>query len=195
VQDGLLIVGLGNPGPEYAQTRHNLGFMVVDELARRMGLSTFSDKFSSKLTTGRLAGQALVLLKPQTFMNRSGRAVARAAGFYAILPNRIVAIHDELDLPFATVRVKVDGGTAGHKGLASLKQELGTTAFVRVRLGIDRPARGNVADYVLMKFSLQEAPFLSDFVSAGADVVEHIAQCGLASAMNKYNVRPVPASE
>jgi PTH1 family peptidyl-tRNA hydrolase len=193
VQDGFLIVGLGNPGPQYAQTRHNLGFMVVDELSRRMGLSSFVDKFSGKTTTGRLAGQSLVLLKPQTFMNLSGRSVARAAGFFSLPAERIVVVHDELDLAYGAVRLKFDGGIAGHKGLASIKQELGTTAFVRVRMGIDRPVRGNVADYVLMRFGVDEVPQLQDFVSRGADAVELIAQCGLSSAMNKYNIRPVSA--
>lgn len=190
MQDGFLVVGLGNPGPQYAQTRHNLGFMVLDELLRRQGASTWQDKFAGQIATVRLAGGPIVLLKPLTFMNLSGRAVARAAGFYQTPVDRIVVVHDDLDLPFAAVRIKADGGTAGHKGLASIKQEIGTTAFLRIRMGIDRPIRGDVADYVLTRFRAEESSSLADFISSGADAVEYLVQNGLPSAMNKYNVRP-----
>lgn len=184
-----LVVGLGNPGPEYAQTRHNFGFMVVDELADDAGVVSFQEKFSGRVARASIEGAPSILLKPMTFMNLSGRSVGRAVQFYKTDPKDIIVVHDELDLPFGTVRIKKAGGIAGHKGLASLKQLLGTADFVRVRMGIDRPQRGSVTDYVLKNFTTDEAANLTDVIALGADAVKCIIRRGVTAAMNQFNKR------
>jgi PTH1 family peptidyl-tRNA hydrolase len=151
--DRALIVGLGNPGPRYANNRHNVGFMVVDQLARDAGTTVSRAKFKGHYATANVAGQPVALLKPQTFMNLSGQSVSPARTFFNVPNQGIFVIHDEIDLPYGTVKLKVGGGHAGHNGLRSLIAQLGGRDFVRLRVGVGRPAHGAVADFVLSDFS------------------------------------------
>lgn len=184
-----LIVGLGNPGPEYRDNRHNVGFMVVDTLARRAGSSVDRQKFKGLFTRVRLGGADCVLLEPQTYMNLSGRSVVAAASFFKIATERLLVIHDELDLEFGTQRLKLGGGLAGHNGLKSIAAELGTRDFARLRLGIGRPPRGSPADWVLSDFRGNEAAELDDVLARAADAVERFLEVGPQAAMNDVNRR------
>ena len=182
----LLVAGLGNPGREYAETRHNVGFMVADELARRHGAS-FRSKFSGELADLRLDGRA-ALLKPQTYMNESGRAVAEAAQFYKIAPADIVVFHDELDLPPAKLRVKLGGGNAGHNGLRSITAQCGND-YRRVRLGIGHPGdKGLVHAYVLHDFAKAEEQWVEDLCRACAEAAPLLARGDDASFQNKVHL-------
>lgn len=187
MENGCLVVGLGNPGPEYAQTRHNFGFMVADALLDQTGRAGWQEKFSGLFARVSLAGRPAILLKPQTFMNLSGRSVARAAHFFQFEPTQIIVIHDDLDFEFGTIRIKVGGGTGGHKGLASCKKELGDPGFIRVRLGIGRPVHGSATDYVLKSFSVDEMIELTDVISRGADAVATVLRKGAPKAMTEWN--------
>lgn len=189
----LLVVGLGNPGREYAHTRHNVGWMALDELARACSAEGFRKKFSGEYAKGEVEGHAAVLLRPETYMNESGKSVQPAAAFFHAAPPSIVVLHDELDLPFGEVRVKVGGGHAGHNGLRSIVQHLGSADFVRVRIGIGRPPagfRGEVADYVLSSFDGVERASVPDVVKKAVDAVRRIAAVGVDRAMNEVNTRP-----
>ncbi len=177
-----LVVGLGNPGPGYSGNRHNIGFMVVDELARIMG-ERFRQKFKGDHARGRLGNEDLHLLKPMTYMNRSGTSVGAAAAFFKLPPENVVVIHDELDLQFEQLRVKIGGGHAGHNGLRSIFQHFGRD-FVRVRCGIGRPAHGDVSDYVLSDFSRDERITLSHAIDDAVRAVELITGRGPLEAMN-----------
>ncbi len=188
-----LIAGLGNPGPKYAQNRHNIGFMVVDELARRARAESFRSKFGGDVTTCEVAGQRAVLLKPMEYMNLSGRAVQRAAAFYQAEPKDLVVVHDEIDLDFGTLRVKHGGGLAGHNGLRSIVSDLGTPDFTRVRIGVGKPGHKNVAGHVLDDFAKSEQEELKILIQEAADAVEEILRKGALLAMNKVNVRRAPA--
>lgn len=183
------MVGLGNPGPKYAQTRHNAGFLVVDELAARAGAAGWQQKFKGEHVRARVGGSPASLLKPLTYMNLSGRSVSRALGFYQIPADEMIVVHDDVDLDFGVVRVKSGGGTGGHKGLKSLKQDLGDTGFVRVRVGIGRPVHGSVTDFVLQKFASDEAAVLTDVIARAADAVETVVREGVTRAMNQFNKR------
>jgi peptidyl-tRNA hydrolase, PTH1 family len=189
VDTNFLVVGLGNPGPKYKNTRHNLGFMAADVLAERIDASSWKEKFSAHVARGTISGDSVTLIKPQTFMNLSGRSVVRAMQFYNIEMQDIIVIHDELDLDYGTVRLKKGGGCAGHKGLLSIKQETGNTDFLRVRMGIGRPQHGSGADFVLGSFRGDEAMFLDDFVRKGADAVQAIIEQGIDKVMNTFNRR------
>src|SRR5215216_3439422 len=185
----LLVAGLGNPGRKYADTRHNVGFMVADELARRFG-GSWRGKFSGELAEVRLDGLRLALLKPQTYMNESGRSVGAAARFFKVEPEDLVVVHDEVDLEPGRLQVRLGGGLAGHNGLRSVASALGTPAFGRVRIGVGRPERGDprpVADFVLSDFPPEvDAEAL---VSRAADAVEVIARDGVEEAQNRFNER------
>ncbi len=183
-----IVIGLGNPGKKYERTRHNIGFMTADELARRAGASLSQEKHHALVGRARIGNEAVVLAKPQTFMNDSGRsAAAIARDAYAAVEDLIV-VHDELDLPLGTVRVKSGGGHGGHNGLRSLIGNLGSSDFVRVRVGIGRPPAGmNAADYVLSIFGAEERETAGDAVSRAADAVTAIITDGLTAAMNRFN--------
>lgn len=181
-----LVVGLGNPEPKYVKNRHNVGFMVATELARRMG-EGFISKFKGDLARGRLGPHDLLVLKPMTYMNLSGVSVAAAATFYKVPRERIVVIHDELDLPFPDVRVKVGGGHAGHNGLRSIFEHVGGRDFVRVRCGIGRPPHGDVAGWVLSDYSPPEQGALPDVIDAATRAVELIVAEGPLAAMNEIH--------
>ncbi|CAM00150.1 PTH1 family peptidyl-tRNA hydrolase [Saccharopolyspora erythraea NRRL 2338] len=183
-----LIVGLGNPGPRYEGNRHNIGFLVADELAARVGGKFKAHKSGAEIVEGRLGGVRAVLAKPRSFMNLSGGPVAGAAKFYKVQPGSLIVIHDELDLPYGTVRLKRGGGENGHNGLRSISKSLGTKDYLRVRFGIDRPpGRMDPADYVLKDFSGAERKELAYFVDLCADAVESLAKEGLEAAQNRFH--------
>lgn len=182
----LLVVGLGNPGPQYATTRHNLGFLVADVLADRIGAGfKVHKKSGAEVTTGRLGGRSVVLAKPRTYMNESGRQVGPLAKFYSVAPADVLVLHDELDIDFGRIRLKFGGGIAGHNGLRSVGQSLGTNDFGRVRLGIGKPpGRQSGASFVLENFNSRERPELGVFVEQSADATEMLIRDGLATAQN-----------
>ena len=183
----LLVVGLGNPGREYAGQRHNVGAMVVDELARRHGAS-WKGKFSGQFAELRLDGHRVALLKPETYMNESGRSVAAAARFYKLEPDAILVIHDEGDFDLGRLQVRKGGGLAGHNGLRSIVQHLKTADFMRLRIGVGRPRRGDprpLADYVLSDF--EPADDAESIVRRAADAVETLDTEGLDRAQARFN--------
>ncbi|WP_190818755.1 aminoacyl-tRNA hydrolase [Saccharopolyspora pogona] len=183
-----LIAGLGNPGPRYAGNRHNIGFLVADELADRIGGKFKAHKAGAEVVEGRLAGARAVLVKPRSFMNLSGGPVAGAVKFYKAPPESLIVIHDELDLPFGTIRLKRGGGENGHNGLRSISKSLGTRDYVRVRFGIGRPpGRMDPADYVLKDFSGTERKELAYFIDVCADAVEAVVTKGLEAAQNQFH--------
>ncbi|GFM17498.1 MULTISPECIES: aminoacyl-tRNA hydrolase [Mycobacteriaceae] len=184
--DPLLVVGLGNPGPNYAKTRHNVGFMVADILAGRLGDGfKVHKKSGAEVATGRLAGRSVVLAKPRVYMNESGRQVGPLAKFYSVSPADIVVIHDELDIDFGRIRLKRGGGEGGHNGLRSVASALGTKDFQRVRIGIGRPpGRQEPAAYVLQPFSTGERDEVPTICEQAADATELLIAEGLEPAQN-----------
>lgn len=190
----LLIAGLGNPGPRYSSTRHNIGFRVIDELARKCGVadSAFRERFHGEVASARLGDTELLLLRPQTFMNESGRSVQAACTFYKIKPSELIVAHDELDLPFGDVRMKKGGGDGGNRGIRSVSGALGPD-YVRIRLGIGRPPpdfRGDPADFVLQAFALAEQAGVDQMLSRATEAVSLFTSFGLEKAMNRINQRP-----
>lgn len=185
-----LIAGLGNPGTEYSYSRHNMGFLVLDSLAQREDIEISRVKFRSRIGKGIISGVPVILAKPQTFMNLSGVAVGKLAGYFNIRTDDIVIVHDDLDFSVGDVRIKKGGGTAGHKGLISIVNHLGGTDFARVRLGIGRPAAVKMTEnYVLEWFSRGEMPDVSHAVEKACDAVVEIISSDVQAAMNTFNVR------
>jgi PTH1 family peptidyl-tRNA hydrolase len=183
-----IVVGLGNPGPEYENTRHNAGFMVVDLLAENLRVTYWKDEGGAKVGIARFGEDDLVLVKPQTYMNLSGKAVSKLGRTYEVDPADIVIVHDDLDLPEETVRVKRGGGHGGHNGLRSLSDALGTGDYTRVRIGIGRPpGRQDPADYVLEPMRKETAEQLAEMVPHAAQAVLHVLEHGVDSAMREYN--------
>ena len=183
----LLVVGLGNPGRQYERTRHNVGWLVVDELARRLD-GSWKSKFSGRLAEIRVDGHRVGLLKPETFMNDSGRSVGAAARFFKVDPEGLLVVHDDVDLAPGRLQARAGGGLAGHNGLRSLAQTLGSRDFLRLRIGVGRPGRGDrrsVADYVLAPFEPDED--VAGVVARSADAVETIASDGLEAAQQRFN--------
>jgi PTH1 family peptidyl-tRNA hydrolase len=183
----LLVAGLGNPGREYERTRHNAGWMVVDELARRHE-GSFRSKFSGQLAEVRDEERRLALLKPETYMNVSGRSVSAATRFFKVEPGSLLVVHDDVDLETGRLQARLGGGLAGHNGLRSLADVLGTQDFLRLRIGVGRPERGDrrpVADYVLSPFEPEVD--VEELVSRAADAVEVIAREGLEPAQQRFN--------
>jgi PTH1 family peptidyl-tRNA hydrolase len=186
--DRWLIAGLGNPGPQYAGHRHNAGFMVADMLAGRMGVSFKRDRSGAAVATGLLAGLPVTLARPMTFMNLSGRPVAALRSFYKIPPEQVLILHDELDLPFGTVRLKLGGGDNGHNGLRSVTTSLGGPGYHRTRIGIGRPpGRMDPAVFVLRDFSAAERKDLPLVLDLAADASEALLRDGLAAAQNEFH--------
>ena len=183
----LLAAGLGNPGREYERTRHNVGWMVMDELARRLG-GSFRAKFSGRLAEVRLEGRRLALLKPETYMNESGRSVSAALRFFKAEAAELLVVHDDVDLEPGRLQARLGGGLAGHNGLRSIAQGVGTQEFLRLRIGVGRPGRGDprpVSDFVLSEFEPEvDVPGLVD---RSADAVEVIVREGLEAAQARYN--------
>jgi PTH1 family peptidyl-tRNA hydrolase len=189
--DRWLIAGLGNPGPDYAATRHNAGQLVLGLLAERIGGRFRAHRSRADIAEGRLAGQPVTLARPRSYMNLSGGPVAALASFYKISPERTVVLHDELDLPFGVVRLKLGGGDNGHNGLRSVTAALGTRDYYRVRFGIGRPpGRMEAADYVLRPFTAAERKELPFAVDRAADAVETLITKGLIEAQNLYHTDP-----
>ena len=183
-----LVVGLGNPGPGYAATRHNAGFMVVDLLAERMGARFKAHRGAVDVVEGRIGGTRVVLGKPKSFMNLSGGPTASLRDFFKVPVERIVVVHDELDLPFGTLRLKRGGGDNGHNGLKSITKSIGTREYLRVRFGIGRPpGRQDPADFVLKPFSSVENKELPFHVDRAADAVEALVTESLEAAQNRYH--------
>src|SRR5215204_1603234 len=183
----LLVAGLGNPGREYERTRHNAGWMVVDELARRTDAS-FKSKFNGRLAEMRLGEHRLALLKPETYMNESGRSIAAALRFFKVAPADLLVVHDDVDLEPGRLQARQGGGLAGHNGLRSIAQVLGTQDFLRLRIGVGRPGRGDrrsVADYVLGGFEPEVD--VDSLIGRSADAVETMARDGLEEAQRRYN--------
>ena len=189
----LLVVGLGNPGREHEGQRHNAGFVVTGELRRSWGLPDYRSKFTALFTKGEApGGRPVALLEPQTYMNLSGDAVQPAAAFLSVEPADIVVVHDELDLPWGDVRIKVGGGHAGHNGLRSIIQRLGSPDFARVRIGIGKPPAtfgGDTAAWVLSRFDPVERAELPGVVARAVDAVGRILADGVAAAMNAVNTK------
>ncbi len=183
----LLVAGLGNPGRQYEQHRHNVGWMVVDELARRHG-TAFKSKFSGRLAELRVGDSRVALLKPETYMNESGRSIGAAARYFRVDPDGLLVVHDDVDLDVGRLQARLGGGLAGHNGLRSLAQALGTQDFLRLRIGVGRPGRGDprdVADYVLSPFAPDDDA--EGIVSRSADAVEMILGEGLDAAQQRFN--------
>jgi PTH1 family peptidyl-tRNA hydrolase len=183
----LLVAGLGNPGREYERTRHNAGWMVMDELARRLG-GSFRSKFSGQLAETRLDDLKLALLKPETYMNVSGQSIGAARKFFKVDPADVLVVHDDVDLDPGRLQARFGGGLAGHNGLRSIAQALGTNDFLRLRIGVGRPGRGDrrsVADYVLGGFEPEVD--LDLLIGRSADAVETMARDGLEEAQRRYN--------
>src|SRR4051812_37853437 len=179
-----LICGLGNPGREYERNRHNIGFMVVEELARRAKSDVSQEKFQARVGTGNVGGEKVLFVEPQTYMNLSGRSVVAASQFYKIAPEDVLVVHDELDLPFGRIQLKSGGGAGGHNGLKSIMELLGADKFARLRFGIDKPpgpnAKERVSGYVLSDFRGEEEKQLSDLIMLTCDAAESWVRDGMA---------------
>ena len=183
----LLVAGLGNPGPEHARDRHNVGWMVVDELARRHG-GSFKGKFRGRIADVRVREAKLALLKPETYMNESGASIQAAAAYYKVAPEHVVVVHDDVDLETGRLQARLGGGLAGHNGLRSIAARVGTQDFLRLRVGVGRPGRGDrrpVADYVLSAFQPEDDG--EAVVARAADAVEALVAEGLEETQRRFN--------
>jgi len=183
-----LIVGLGNPGREYKDTRHNIGFLTIDALAQTLEVKLSKVQNKAIIGIGKFEGSRVVLAKPQTYMNLSGQAVVGLMNFYKVPKENLIVIHDDIDLPFGTIRIRPKGGSAGQRGLGSTIDKLGSQDFARMRLGVGRPpGQMDPKDYVLQRFSKDEEEFLRALLEKACDAVKEFVQNGLNAAMNKYN--------
>jgi len=182
-----LIVGLGNPGPEYEQTRHNIGYRVAEALCERWRLGGWKEKFHSWLAEGVWSAERVALLRPMTFMNVSGKAVLAAGRFYKIELADLLVISDDLDLPPGKLRVRASGSSGGQRGLEDVIARLGTKDVPRLRIGIGRPARGDVVDFILGRFAPAEREWVADAITRSCEVVECWLKEGVTTAMNRYN--------
>jgi len=184
----VMIVGLGNPGPAYRHTRHNFGFLAVDELADELNIQVRRLKFKAMIGEGRSNDNKVVLVKPMTFMNESGRAVAPLLRYFKLPLSNLLVIHDDLDLPFGTLRLRPSGGTSGQRGMASIINHLGTQEFPRMRLGIGRPpGQMDPVDYVLKNFLPSENELLAIVLRTAVEASQNFISEGLTQTMNKYN--------
>ena len=185
-----LVAGLGNPGPRYATNRHNVGFRCLELLAARHELAFDKRQKRAVITSGAIRTRRIILAKPQTFMNESGRAVVPLARFYKVQPERLMVVYDDLDLPLGTIRLRPEGGSGGHKGMRSIIEQIGTQAFPRLRIGIGRPpGRMDPAAYVLQDFSTEEESLLEETLEHAVVAIEAWLSEGVEVAMNRYNRR------
>jgi len=187
-----LVIGLGNPGSEYAATRHNVGQMVVDELAKRYKVKWSSHKSRTEIAAFKIGtgddAQSVIIAKSKSYMNETGGPLKALAAFYKVEPDRIIALHDELDIPYSAIRSKISGGDNGHNGLKSMTSALATAEYFRVRLGIGRPMGSqDPADFVLKAFSVAEKKTLTEFIDRGCDVVESLITHGLEQTQSRFN--------
>jgi peptidyl-tRNA hydrolase, PTH1 family len=189
-----LVVGLGNPGPEYASTRHNVGYMVVDELSRRHRIPIRTLQQQARIGTGEIGGEPAALAKPLTFMNLSGRAVAPLLQKYSLLPANLVVVYDDADLPLGKIRVRARGSAGGQGGLKSIIASLGSPEFPRIRIGIGRSGGKDLVDHVLTGFRRDEREAIDHAIQRAADAVEHLLSHGIEATMNRFNTAE-PASE
>lgn len=183
-----IITGLGNPGTEYAKTKHNVGFMFVDALADKLGVTEWKDKFDAKIGEGRIGMEKVLLVKPQTYMNDSGRAVGPVMHFYKLTPEDLIVAHDDMDIPAGTIRIRKKGSAGGHNGIKSILAHVGDEHFSRVRIGIGRPLPGwTVVNHVLAAFSEEDAPKITEAINYLIPAVECIVNEDVDMAMNRYN--------
>lgn len=183
-----IIVGLGNPGQEYSATRHNVGFMALDELARRWNIENWRSKSQALVAEYRGSKEQILLVKPQTYMNLSGTSVGELVRWHKISPEDVIVVYDDLDLPAGRLRLRVKGGSGGHRGIESLLVHLSQDNFLRVRIGIGRPPAGwEVVNYVLGRFTADEEPLIEGTIKKAAEAIESIVADGAAKAMNKFN--------
>ena len=185
-----LIVGLGNPGPKYARNRHNVGYQFVDNLAKAHELAFAHQQFHARVAAGRIAGQRVLLAKPLTFMNLSGKAVGALMRFYKLTPSDLLVVYDDLDLPLGKVRIRAGGGSGGHKGTKSIIERLGTHDFARLRIGIGRPQAGDPVNYVLQNLSNEEMIDLEGAFARSGEAVIVWLDDGIDMAMNQFNWTP-----
>ncbi len=182
-----LIVGLGNPGREYIETRHNVGFAVIDRLAERLEVAVTKTQGQVLIAKTQYAGEQVLLVKPQTYMNRSGLAVAALARYYKIPVSNIIVAYDDLDLPVGTIRLRAKGGAGTHNGMRSLIQELASEEFPRLRVGIGRPLEGDWANYVLSRFRREERDLIQEALEQGVAALLRYLEAGIDTAMNEFN--------
>lgn len=182
-----LVVGLGNPDLKYSRNRHNAGFMVLDQWCKKQALGDYRDSFRGKFIKSCFNDDDIILLKPMTYMNRSGESVQQAMHFYKVPLERLIVIHDELDLEFGDMRIKVDGGTAGHKGLKSIVNQCGGRGFTRLRIGIGRPFSANIERYVLSDFEGEEYKKLPEIIDNATVALSHILERGAQDAMQRFH--------
>lgn len=186
-----LLIGLGNPGREYRETRHNIGFMVIDRLAADIECKLTKVQAKAIIGIGKIQDYKVILAKPQTYMNLSGQAVSALMHFYKVDISRLIVINDDADLPFGQIRMKPGGGSAGQRGLGSIIEKLGSQDFARLRMGIGRPpGQMDAKDFVLQTFSKADQEFLVEFVKRGADAAKSFVIEGIDNAMNKFNPKP-----
>ena len=185
-----LIIGLGNPGSRYQYTRHNIGFMVLEKIAARWEVDLKQKSFDALWNRGKIAGINVLLAMPQTYMNLSGNAVRKLMAYFKVDINNLIVIHDDLDLPFGSVRLKTGGGDAGHKGLKSITTCLGSADFMRIRMGIGKPSdKSRVEDYVLERFGSEESALLQEVIQIAAKAAADIIESGMQQAMAKYHTK------
>jgi peptidyl-tRNA hydrolase, PTH1 family len=183
-----LIAGLGNPGEQYRFSRHNVGFLSLDHLAKSSGFPSFKQRFDAVFAKGRIGDEAAILAKPQTFMNLSGSSLEKLRTYFKVEVGDIIVIHDDLDLPFQTVRLKNGGGHGGHKGLISIIEHLGSSDFLRVRVGIGKPARKTMVErYVLSPFAEEELEALPHVIAVAGDAAREIVLSGIEAVMSRYH--------
>lgn len=185
-----LVVGLGNPGKEYANTRHNAGFMAADEISRRFSFSAFREKFDGLVAEGNIGGEKVLLLKPQTYMNLSGNSVVKAAFFYKILPQNVIVIHDDMDLKLGQIKAKCGGSSGGHNGIKSIDSQISPN-YNRIRIGVGHPEhqQNQVIDYVLSSFGREEKEILNQSIDTVADLIDILIKNGLPDFCNALGQR------
>ena len=186
-----ILVGLGNPGEEYSNTRHNVGFMAIDALAKQFNVTNWKSKFEAQIADIRFGEEQIILVKPQTYMNLSGNAVGQIMRWYKVDADSVIAIYDDMDIPIGTAKLKQRGSSGGHRGVESLLVNIGKEEFARVRIGIGRPPAGwTVVDHVLAKFSKEERASIDEIIKKLIPAIECIVKQGIDKAMNRYSFKP-----
>ncbi len=190
-----VIAGLGNPGKKYEKTRHNIGFITIDQLAEKHNINVDKLKFKALVGEGRISDQKIVLIKPQTFMNLSGESIQEVMNFYKLPPENLIVIYDDIDIELGTLRIRKSGSAGTHNGMRSIVQHLNSQGFPRIRIGMGGPQKGNLVDFVIGGFTKDEEKVLYDTVSTAIKAIECIVESGTDLAMNKYNIRKRPKKE